>query len=80
MNVTLIAFGIAKEILGGRQINYELPSTASVKDLLEDLASKYPRLEHLASLKVAVNSEYAEMDQQISETDEIVLIPPVSGG
>ena len=80
MNITLIAFGIAKDILGGRQVRYELPKQASVQDLLEDLGRKYPRLEDLASLKVAINSEYAEPHQLISETDEIVLIPPVSGG
>jgi molybdopterin converting factor small subunit len=29
---------------------------------------------------IAVNSAYAEDDVSIAETDEIALIPPVSGG
>ncbi|WP_316931301.1 MoaD/ThiS family protein [Chryseobacterium sp. P1-3] len=27
-----------------------------------------------------MNEEYAEEDQMITETDEIAIIPPVSGG
>lgn len=80
MKITLLAFGITKDILGGRQVQYELPEAATVGGLLQDLGQKYPQLEDLASLKVAVNSEYADRDVQIKATDEVVLIPPVSGG
>ncbi|MEM7373990.1 MAG: MoaD/ThiS family protein [Bacteroidota bacterium] len=80
MKITLLAFGITKDILGGRQLSYELPESATVGTLLQDLGQKYPQLEDLASLKVAVNNEYAGAEVPIRPTDEVVLIPPVSGG
>lgn len=80
MKIKLLAFGITKDILGSRQVSYELPEPATVGHLLQDLEQKYPRLQGLASLKVAVNSDYAGPDVSISPADEVVLIPPVSGG
>jgi molybdopterin synthase catalytic subunit len=34
----------------------------------------------LASLKIAVNHEYADGERMLTEDDEVALIPPVSGG
>ncbi|MEZ4775252.1 MAG: MoaD/ThiS family protein [Bacteroidia bacterium] len=80
MKITLIAYGIAKDILGSREIDYEIPEPASVESLLASLARQYPKFGDLSSLRVAINSEYAPGDQPISSKDEVVLIPPVSGG
>ncbi|HEY9488383.1 MAG TPA: MoaD/ThiS family protein [Chryseosolibacter sp.] len=44
------------------------------------LRHRYPALVEIRSLMIAVNSCYAEDDQSIGESDEIALIPPVSGG
>lgn len=79
MKVKVLAFGIAKDIFGSPSIEVELQDnhTSGLKQLLEQ---KYPRLRHLASYMVAVNNEYAEDDTNISENDEIAIIPPVSGG
>ena len=79
-SLTLIAFGITKDILGGREVFYELAGPATVQDLLNSLEANYPKLNGLASLKVGVNGEYAQPETPISAADEIVLIPPVSGG
>lgn len=80
MQLTLIAFGITKDILGGREVPFELEGEATVANLLTQLAAKHPRLDGLASLRVAVNSEYARPQTSIGPQDEVVLIPPVSGG
>jgi molybdopterin synthase sulfur carrier subunit len=40
----------------------------------------YPNLKGLKSLLIAVNNEYAEDSVELLESDEIALIPPVSGG
>ena len=80
MKINLVAFGIAKDILGGREVDYSWEGPATVGGLLHDLGKKYPQLSDLASLKVAINSEYANEEQPITERDEVVLIPPVSGG
>ncbi|XLS27451.1 molybdopterin converting factor subunit 1 [Flavobacteriaceae bacterium M23B6Z8] len=79
MNVLL--FGIAKDIVGTKELFVESVSTIrTVRDLTDFLKSAYPELNKLRSLAIAVNSEYANMETNISETDEIAIIPPVSGG
>ena len=73
------AFGITKDILGGREIVVEVDA-ATVVDLRQYLNSRYPQLTGLKSLLIAVNSNYAEDARALEESDEIALIPPVSGG
>lgn len=80
MKITLISYGIAKDIIGSREMDYEIPEPASVESLLASLSERYPKLGDLSSLRVAINSEYAPGNQPISPKDEVVLIPPVSGG
>ena len=80
MNITILAFGIARDILGDSQTTIELPDGITVADLRQKLYSDYPELTKLASLAIACNNEYAEGPEKISERDELVLIPPVSGG
>jgi molybdopterin converting factor subunit 1 len=73
------AFGITKDILGGKETVIEAPGV-TVADLRSALNKKYPELTGLRSLFIAVNSSYAEETAVIGEGDEIALIPPVSGG
>jgi sulfur-carrier protein len=73
------AFGITKEILGGKEIVIDLAGL-TVQDLRHHLVSAYPKLVGLRSLMIAVNNNYAEDTVSLKETDEIALIPPVSGG
>ncbi len=80
MKVTLLAFGIAKDITGQRFMDWELPEAASVGDLRAVLAERFPRMSELKSVRLAVNSEYATEDLLLQENDEVALIPPVSGG
>ena len=53
---------------------------ATVNSLLGELKQTYPRFNNLQSLMIAVNDEYADLSQALSEQDEIAIIPPVSGG
>ena len=73
------AFGITKEIIGKKETVVQVDAT-TVEDLKKYLFDTYPKLAGLKSLFIAVNHNYAEGAQTIVETDEIALIPPVSGG
>ena len=79
MKCRIKTFGIARDILGSKELIMEI-SGNTVADLRNDLAKQYPSLESLNSLFIAVNQNYAEDKTVLSETDEIALIPPVSGG
>ncbi|MEZ5017548.1 MAG: MoaD/ThiS family protein [Flavipsychrobacter sp.] len=80
MEVTILAFGIAKDIFGGSEISIDIEGEGSVKKLKATLEQQYPQLKELASYMVAVNDEYADDSLSITINDEIALIPPVSGG
>lgn len=73
------AFGITKEILGAKEKVIEA-NIDTVAGLREHLVVSYPELKGLRSLFIAVNNNYADDADQLKESDEIALIPPVSGG
>jgi len=80
MQLNILLFGIAKEIVGQQKLSLELAEPATVPILMEKLRQDYPQFNELQSLMIAVNNEYAEEDQMLHAKDEIALIPPVSGG
>ena len=76
----IIAFGMAADLVGGRELEFDVPLPVTADELLVALRNYFPRLNELPSLRLAVNETYAEADTPIREGDEVVLIPPVSGG
>ncbi|UFH56799.1 MoaD/ThiS family protein [Spirosoma sp. KNUC1025] len=78
--VSVLLFGITRDLTGQSMVSVPLTEGASVGDLLVKLRQDYPALAGIRSLLVAVNGEYAEMNQLLGQRDEIALIPPVSGG
>jgi MoaE-MoaD fusion protein len=81
MRVRILFFGILKEMVGKSVDLIELPEGASVRDALARYESQIPRLkESLPSLAIAVNQQYAGPDTRLRESDEVALLPPVSGG
>lgn len=80
MVIQILAFGIAKEILGGTKVSLEVGEIADVQGLKAYLNQAYPALNDLKSYLIAVNNQYALPAQALHATDEIAIIPPVSGG
>ncbi len=80
MKVEVIAFGIAKDIINAKSVNLEVSEGVTVGNIKEKLVNDYPAFNALVSLKLAVNAEYVEDHHILNENDEVVLIPPVSGG
>ena len=81
--MTILLFGITRDIVGQSSISMPASQAShlrTVGDLKIHLQKKYPGLEQLSSLAIAVNSNYAEEEEPINNYDEIALIPPVSGG
>ena len=76
----ILAFGIAKDIVGSHQIAFPVKTDLYAEDLKTLLFQKYPGLSDLPSLAISVNLWYAEAGTLIHPQDEVALIPPVSGG
>jgi MoaE-MoaD fusion protein len=76
VQITVRLFAGLRELAGTGRQELELPDSASVGDV-------WPALElgaEPAGLLYAVNRAYAERETELSEGDEVALIPPVSGG
>lgn len=77
----ILLFGITREIVGKHKLLVPADQNiTNVKALKSWLGQQYPAMHGLSSLAVAVNSEYAQDEDLLSEDNEIALIPPVSGG
>ncbi|WP_339145946.1 MULTISPECIES: molybdopterin converting factor subunit 1 [unclassified Sutcliffiella] len=70
-------FAHLREKVGQDQLMLDFKKI-SVKDLLEVLANSYQL--QTDTFMVAVNEEYADIEDVILEGDTVALIPPVSGG
>lgn len=79
MKPEVLFFGIAREIAGEKAV-IEVAENITAGELQEVLKNKYPRLKEISSFLIAVNQAYVSADTIISQSDEIAVIPPVSGG
>ena len=80
MELNIQAFGIAKEIVGGSEVQLQVNGKITAAELKKLLESRYQQLSKLSSFLLAVNDEYAEPEAVVNAGDEIAIIPPVSGG
>jgi molybdopterin synthase catalytic subunit len=82
MRVHLLPFGVLKD--ESIPSSLELPAQATVGDLLtvlgERLSDRPAATRILSRIAVSVNAEYARADRVLAESDEVGLLPPVSGG
>ncbi len=78
--ISVLLFGITRDLTGQSAVSLPLNEGARVSDLLESIHARFPDLARIRSMMVAVNGEYAEPEQPLSSSDEVALIPPVSGG
>ena len=76
----VLAFGIAKDIVGNTEVEVAFADGVTIEKLKTLLEEKFPRLGQLGSYMIAVNNEYASVNDVVREGDEIAIIPPVSGG
>jgi molybdopterin synthase catalytic subunit len=74
MEVEVRLFAGLRQRAGADRVTVELPDGATTADLLAAMDLP-PR-----SCAVAINRQYAQGVQRIDPSDEIALIPPVSGG
>ncbi len=81
MQVRTLFFASYRDLAGSDELTFELPSDATVSDLVQQLRASGPRWQSLPPAPVvAVNMTYASLSTSLSEGDEVAFIPPVSGG
>ena len=81
MKIRVRLFASLKEKAGTSVISLSVPAGTSVEQLLSIIQSENMELNGATQgVLVAINQEYASSDTVIMESDELALIPPVSGG
>ncbi len=80
IQIKVVAFGIARDIIGGSRLELNLPTGATASQAMKVLNKQFPDFQQLTSLNLAINEAYVDNDHPIQDQDELVLIPPVSGG
>lgn len=80
--VTVKLFGPQAKLAGRETVTLSLESAEpTCRDVHQALAEAEPALApSLPSSRLAVNHEYVNDDQRVSERDELALIGMVSGG
>ena len=76
-------FGMLKTLVPGGELSLNIPSGCKVKDFVEKVRVQWPEVADLVVQKkvlVSVNQEIAHWDTEISNSDEIALLPPFAGG
>jgi len=77
----VLFFAQLKDATKCDSIELALSSPLNAEGLWKMLIEKFPPLaNHRKTVRLARNGEYAAAGAQFSDTDEIALIPPVSGG
>jgi MoaE-MoaD fusion protein len=81
MRVRIRLFASLREAVGRSEVELDLPDGATAEEAWERLAAEHAGLAaRRARLTAAVNRTYAPFDTPLREGDELVFVPPVSGG
>lgn len=81
ITVTVKLFAAYQEACGQPELNLELPVGTPVVTVRDRLIQAHPELSRWRDLtRFGINLEFVEPDTPLHNGDEVVLIPPVSGG
>ncbi len=79
--VTVKLFAAYQEAYGLPELELDLPAGTTVGQLRDRLIAEHPQLEQWRDVtRFGVNLEFVAADRALQSGDEVVLIPPVSGG
>lgn len=74
-------FAIYQEVIGQQELELQVPVGMTVGQVLEQLIQQYPSLERWRSqTRFGVNQEFVGEETRLQAEDEVVFVPPVSGG
>lgn len=79
--ITVKLFAAYQEAYGVPELALELPTGSTVAAVRDRLLTEHPELTQWRDVtRFGVNLQFVEPDAPLHNGDEVVLIPPVSGG
>ncbi|MEM9005936.1 MAG: MoaD/ThiS family protein [Cyanobacteria bacterium P01_F01_bin.86] len=81
VTVTVKLFAVYQEAYGVPELTLELPEGATVEAVRDRLITEHPELAQWRDVtRFGINLKFSDPDTRLNTGDEVVLIPPVSGG
>src|SRR3954468_4278531 len=81
MRVTVLFFGILKDIIGQPEESVEIEPDTTVGSLFDRYSQRFETLQvKRPSILFARNQEFAPAETVLTDNDEVAFLPPVSGG
>lgn len=81
ITITVKLFAAYQEAYGVPELTLTLPTGTTVTTVRDRLLEEHPELQKWRDLtRFGVNLQFVEPDTPLQSGDEVVLIPPVSGG
>ncbi len=82
MTVRVLFFSLLRDVVGAEELEWELPDDGvTVSALLAQLYEKWPGLQEWDSkILVALDLDYVDRDTELSDGQEVAVMPPVQGG
>lgn len=77
MTITVKFFASLRELLGKEEVLLELSDNLTLEQAWQQATNN---TEMPAKLLMAINLEYAKLDDPVNDNDEIAFFPPVTGG
>ena len=81
MKIRLKYHSMLASQLGRRTEQLDIPGDSTIAELREILLLRYPMYQSMIRVSlISLNGSYVKPESQLRETDEVVLLPPISGG
>jgi len=81
IKVKIKLFAIYQEVFDTSELELLFPAETKVRNVLQTLIKQKPQLAQWQEVtKFGVNLQFVTADTVLKDGDEVVLIPPVSGG
>ncbi len=81
MQITVKLFALMREKAGTDTVCLEVSTGATVQQALALLVSHHAALiPYIANARCSLHMDFVDSDTRLAAGDELVLIPPVSGG
>ncbi len=81
ITITVKLFAAYQESYGVPELDFEVPESTTVGELCDRIIRDRPELSRWRDItRFGVNLQFVEADTCLQNGDEVVLIPPVSGG
>lgn len=81
MKIKARFFALFRELSGKGVDEFEVAGPITAGAFKQDVIRRYPAIkDYFEHVTMAVNAEYAGMEQELKDGDEVAFFPPLSGG